>query len=76
MCAREQLHDLLWGAMRKLPDRYQKVVMLYYTKEMTMREIGEILGINESRVSQIHKSALEKMESALQLVGIHSSGAF
>jgi RNA polymerase sigma factor for flagellar operon FliA len=62
--------------MRKLPDRYQKVVMLYYTKEMTMREIGEILGINESRVSQIHKSALEKMESALQLVGIHSSGAF
>jgi RNA polymerase sigma factor for flagellar operon FliA len=76
MCAREQLHDLLWVAMRKLPDRYQKVVVLYYTKEMTMREIGEILGINESRVSQIHKSALEKMESALQLVGIHSSGAF
>jgi len=76
MCAREQLHELLWTAMKKLPDRYQKVVVLYYTKEMTMREIGEILGINESRVSQIHKSALEKMESALQLVGIHSIGAF
>jgi RNA polymerase sigma factor for flagellar operon FliA len=76
MCAREQLRELLWGAMKKLPERYQKVVVLYYTKEMTMREIGGILGINESRVSQIHKSALEKMASALQSAGIHSSGAF
>jgi RNA polymerase sigma factor FliA len=76
MCAREQLRELLWGAMKKLPERYQKVVVLYYTKEMTMREIGGILGINESRVSQIHKSALEKMASALQSAGIHSCGAF
>jgi len=35
--------------------------VLYYTNEMTMKEIGGVLGINESRVSQIHKSALEKM---------------
>lgn len=76
MCAREQLHELLWGAMKKLPERYQKVVVLYYTKEMTMREIGGILGINESRVSQIHKSALEKMAGSLQSAGIHSTGAF
>lgn len=76
MCAHEQLHQLLWTAMKKLPERYQKVVVLYYTKDMTMREIGGILGINESRVSQIHKSALEKMQVALQSAGIHSSGAF
>jgi RNA polymerase sigma factor FliA len=76
MCAREQLRELLKGAMTKLPERYQKVVVLYYTKEMTMREIGGILGINESRVSQIHKSALEKMASALRSAGIQSSGAF
>lgn len=76
MCVREELHEVLWGAMKKLPERYQKVVVLYYTKDMTMREIGGILGINESRVSQIHKSALEKMASALQSAGIHSSGAF
>jgi RNA polymerase sigma factor for flagellar operon FliA len=43
---------------------------------MTMREIGGILGINESRVSQIHKSALEKMATALQSAGIESVGAF
>jgi RNA polymerase sigma factor for flagellar operon FliA len=76
MCAHEQLHDLLWQAMKRLPERYQTVVVLYYTKEMTMREIGGVLGINESRVSQIHKSALEKMAAALESAGIRSSGAF
>jgi RNA polymerase sigma factor for flagellar operon FliA len=76
MCARQQLRELLSSAMQELPDRYQKVVVLYYTKELTMKEIGDILGINESRVSQIHKSALEKMAVALQAVGIASSAAF
>jgi RNA polymerase sigma factor FliA len=76
MCARHQLQDKLKGAMHHLPERYQKVVVLYYTNEMTMKEIGGVLGINESRVSQIHKSALEKMASALEEAGIHSSQAF
>jgi RNA polymerase sigma factor for flagellar operon FliA len=51
-------------------------VLLYYTNEMTMKEIGGVLGINESRVSQIHKSALEKMQVVLHTNGIHSSHAF
>jgi len=76
MCARAQLRALLNGAMKTLPPRYQKVVVLYYLREMTMREIGDILGINESRVSQIHKSALEKMGVALEAVGVGSSQAF
>jgi RNA polymerase sigma factor for flagellar operon FliA len=76
MCAREQLRFVLDKAMTTLPDRYKQVVVLYYTNEMTMKEIGGILGINESRVSQIHKSALEKMSSALQTAGIFSSNAF
>ena len=76
MCEREQLREVLSTAMRTLPERYQKVVVLYYTNEMTMKEIGGVLGINESRVSQIHKSALEKMANVLQLAGIHSSHAF
>ena len=62
--------------MKTLPERYQKVVFLYATNEMTMKEIGGVLGINESRVSQIHKTALEKMASVLQDAGIHSSQAF
>jgi RNA polymerase sigma factor for flagellar operon FliA len=76
ICAREQLRSALGDAMKTLPERYQKVVLLYYTNEMTMKEIGGILGINESRVSQIHKSALEKMQVALEATGITSSQAF
>ena len=76
MCAREQLKSTLETAMSSLPERYKKVVVLYYTNEMTMKEIGGILGINESRVSQIHKSALEKMAVVLQSNGITSSTAF
>ncbi len=76
MCAREQLRFVLDKAMTTLPDRYKQVVVLYYTNEMTMKEIGNVLGINESRVSQIHKSALEKMSVALQTAGICSASAF
>ena len=76
MCAHQQLRSALAEAMKRLPERYQKVVMMYYTHEMTMKEIGGLLGINESRVSQIHKSALEKMAVALQENGISSSHAF
>ena len=73
MCAREQMRTVIATAMKALPERYQKVVFLYYTNEMTMKEIGTVLGINESRVSQIHKMALEKMATALHGAGIHST---
>jgi len=76
MCAREQMKEKLEIAMKVLPERYKKVVVLYYTNELTMKEIGGLLGINESRVSQIHKSALEKMAVVLQSNGITSSHAF
>lgn len=76
MCSLGQLREVLLAAMATLPDRYREVVFLYYTKDMTMREIGQRMGINESRVSQIHKSALEKMSEVLSAAGIHSSDAF
>ncbi|MGH9673667.1 MAG: FliA/WhiG family RNA polymerase sigma factor, partial [Bryobacteraceae bacterium] len=76
ICARQQMRSALSDAMKALPERYQKVVLLYYTNEMTMKEIGGVLGINESRVSQIHKSALEKMAVVLESNGITSAAAF
>ncbi len=76
ICAREQLKVHLKLALNVLPARYRQVVQLYYSQEMTMREIGDMMGINESRVSQIHKSALQKMAVALQAAGIESSAAF
>ena len=76
MCSREQMREVLTRAMSGLSPRYRQVVTLYYSNELTMKEIGTMLGINESRVSQIHKSALEKMSAALHSAGIHSSAAF
>ena len=75
MWADEERRCVLDRAMTSLPERYRKVVVLYYTNEMTMKDIGVILGINESRVSQIHKAALEKMNVALHRAGISSSNA-
>lgn len=76
MCAREQMRERLQQAMHVLPERYRKVVVLYYSNELTMKEIGGMLGINESRVSQIHKAALEKMAAALHENGITSAREF
>ena len=68
-----QLRSVLSEAMKELPDRYQMVIGLYYLGGKTMREIGDRMGINESRVSQIHRAALEKMATSLQAAGIHSA---
>jgi RNA polymerase sigma factor for flagellar operon FliA len=59
-----------------LPERYRQVLTLYYDRELKMREIAEILGVNESRVSQIHKSAVESMQAVLSAKGIRSTAAF
>jgi RNA polymerase sigma factor FliA len=76
MCERSQMRLTLERAIGTLPERYQKVVFLYYTNEMTMKEIGDELGVNESRVSQIHKTALKRMAVALRSEGIRSASAF
>jgi RNA polymerase sigma factor for flagellar operon FliA len=76
MCEHRELQTTLARAMRSLPERYQKVVFLYYTNDMTMKEIGDMLGVNESRISQIHKTALKKMAVVLESEGIHSAEAF
>ncbi len=75
MCEKDQLKTTLARAIGTLPERYQKVVFLYYTNDLTMREIGEVLGVNESRISQIHKTALKKMAVVLQSEGIASAAA-
>jgi RNA polymerase sigma factor for flagellar operon FliA len=75
MCEQHQLKTTLAHAIGTLPARYQKVVFLYYTNDLTMKQIGEMLGVNESRVSQIHKIALKKMADLLENQGIRSSHA-
>jgi RNA polymerase sigma factor FliA len=75
ICRHRQMRTTLAHAIGTLPERYQKVVFLYYTNEMTMKEIGDVLGVNESRISQIHKTALKKMATVLESEGIHSAQA-
>jgi RNA polymerase sigma factor for flagellar operon FliA len=75
ICERREMQTTLARAIRRLPARYQKVVFLYYTNDMTMKEIGDVLGVNESRISQIHKTALKKMAAALESEGIRSAEA-
>jgi RNA polymerase sigma factor FliA len=74
--ARSEMRQKLGSAMQNLPQRYQQVVKLYYEADMSMKEIGSMLGVNESRVSQIHKSALAKMQMVLSGSGVSSTAAF
>ncbi len=74
--ARSELRGKLDAAMETLPERYQQVVKMYYEADLSMKEIGCRLGVNESRVSQIHKGALERMQAALGSAGIASAAAF
>jgi RNA polymerase sigma factor FliA len=64
-CLRGEMEDRLTGAIQDLPERERLVMTLYYYEEMTMREIGMALGVVESRVSQIHASAVLHLRSAL-----------
>jgi RNA polymerase sigma factor for flagellar operon FliA len=74
--ANRQLRSALDVAVETLPPRYQTVIRLYYDKERTMKQIGAELGVNESRVSQIHKTALQKLASALRANGYANPDVF
>lgn len=49
----------------KLPDREKLVIALYYDEELNLREVGEVLGVSESRISQIHSQAMDRLKSRL-----------
>ena len=58
--------DRLADAISRLPEREKLVVALYYYENLTLREIGEVLGVTESRVSQLHTKAVLRLKSRLQ----------
>lgn len=61
----EELKELLVEAIQQLPDQEKTVISLYYAEELLLKEISEILGVTESRVSQIHSRALYRMNKNL-----------
>jgi RNA polymerase sigma factor for flagellar operon FliA len=61
-----ELRDTLADAIANLPEREKIVVALYYYDGLTLREIGEVLGVTESRVSQLHTKAILRLKGRLQ----------
>jgi len=72
ICERRQLREVLDRLIDNLTPRYQQVIRLHYCRHMTMKDIGAEMGVNESRVSQMHRSALEAMGRMLKESGICS----
>ncbi len=62
---KEELKKMLAESLELLTDKEKKVILLYYYEELTLKEISEVLEVSESRVSQLHTRALQKMREKL-----------
>jgi RNA polymerase sigma factor for flagellar operon FliA len=60
-----ELREAMADAIASLPEREKIVITLYYYEELTLREIGEVLGVTESRVSQLHTKAVLRLKARL-----------
>ena len=60
-----ELKEVLGKALDLLTEKEKKVILLYYYEELTLKEISNILGVSESRVSQLHTKGLQKMKSKM-----------
>lgn len=62
---REEVRRVIVEAIQELPDKEKKVLVLYYYENLTLREIGRILEVTESRVSQLHTKAVLRLRAKL-----------
>jgi len=60
-----EMREALGESIARLPEREKLVITLYYYEELTLREIGEVLGVTESRVSQLHTKAVLRLKARL-----------
>ena len=65
----QEVRDRIRAAIASLPPRERKVIGLYYFGEATMKQIGAAIGVNESRVSQLHARAVQRLKKALAAEG-------
>jgi RNA polymerase sigma factor for flagellar operon FliA len=64
--AKQEMKELIGKRMAELPEKEQLVLVLYYYEELTLKEIGEILDVTESRVCQIHTKAILRLKGKIQ----------
>lgn len=62
---KQELKELLVKTLETLTDKEKRVIILYYYEELTLKEISRILDVSESRISQLHTKALQKMKTKL-----------
>lgn len=62
---RAEVKKMLMEALEMLTEKEKKVVLLYYYEELTLKEVASVLEVSESRISQLHSKALEKMKKHL-----------
>ena len=62
---REEIRKVVFEALQELPEKEKKVMVLYYYENLTLREIGKILEVTESRVSQLHTKAILRLRAKL-----------
>jgi RNA polymerase sigma factor for flagellar operon FliA len=62
---KEEIRDHIIDAIKKLPEKEKKVIVLYYYEDLTLKEIGEVLEVTESRVSQLHTKAIMRLRGRL-----------
>lgn len=67
--------EILGRIIDSLPEKEKLVITLYYYEEMTLKEIAEVLGVSESRVSQIHSKVVMKLRNKMQYIGIYEATA-
>lgn len=60
-----ELKEILGDSISKLPEKEKKVISLYYYEELTLKEISAIMGVSESRISQLHTKALLRLRGKL-----------
>lgn len=65
----EEMKALLSSAISRLSEKEKMVVSLYYYEELTMKEIGQVLSLTESRVSQLHSQAISRLEHRMKNLG-------
>jgi RNA polymerase sigma factor for flagellar operon FliA len=63
----QETKDLLAAAIQALPEAERTVILLYYAEGLLLRDIGDVLGVTESRVSQIHSKAVYRLNRELAL---------
>jgi RNA polymerase sigma factor for flagellar operon FliA len=62
---KEEIRRVIVEAIQELPDKEQKILVLYYYEELTLKEIGQVLEVTESRVSQLHTKAILRLRAKL-----------